>query len=86
MSHPPRNGPAAVATPPSPAHAPIALARSSRVKDACRMAKLPGVRRAAPIPWSARAPIKASALGATPQRSEASANQAVPIWNSRRRP
>ena len=54
-SHPPTNGPIAPATPPSPDHAPTALARSLLRKLAWRIARLPGVSSAAPTPCSTRA-------------------------------
>ena len=69
ISHPPRNGPIAVATPPSPDQAPMALGRSSWVNEACRIARLPGVSSAAPTPWRARAAIRNPVPGATPQAS-----------------
>ncbi len=50
ISQPPRNGPIAVATPPSPDQAPMAFERSSGANDACRIARLPGVSSAAPDP------------------------------------
>lgn len=76
----------AVATPPSPDHAPLARARSSGANDAWRIARLPGVSRAAPTPCSARAAIRMPAVGATPQSREASANQMVPTTKTFRRP
>ena len=45
ISQPPRNGPIAVATPPSPDQAPMALERSSGANDAWRIARLPGVEQ-----------------------------------------
>ena len=48
----------AQATPPSPDQAPTALARSFSRKLACRMARLPGVSKAAPTPSSTAAPIE----------------------------
>ena len=86
ISHPPINGPTAVARPPSPDQAPMALDRSSLTKEACRMARLPGVSSAAPMPWMARARISVAALGASAHSSDATANQTVPITNTRRRP
>ena len=41
-SQPPRNGPIAAVTPPSPDQAPMAAPRSSRRKLASMMARLPG--------------------------------------------
>ena len=85
-SQPPRNGPRAVATPPSPDHAPIALPRSAGTNEACRIARLPGVRRAAPTPCNARAAIRTGAVGAIPHGRDASANQTTPIRKIRFRP
>ena len=86
ISHPPRNGPIAVATPPSPDHAPMAAIRSSSANEACRMARLPGVSSAPPTPCRARAAISTSTFGATPHSSDASANHTTPITNTFRRP
>ena len=85
-SQPPTKGPTAPATPPSPDHAPTALARSAGTKTACRMARLPGVRRAAPTPWSTRAATSTSTFGAAPHSSDAAANHTVPITKTLRRP
>ena len=62
-SRPPRIGPIAVATPPSPDQAPTAVDRSSLRNDACRIANEPGVSSAAPAPCSARIAISTSVLG-----------------------
>ena len=86
ISHPPRNGPIAVATPPRPDQAPMAAPRSSSANDACRMARLPGVSRAPPTPCRARAAISTPVFGASPHSSEATANQMVPATNILRRP
>ena len=86
ISNPPRSGPAAVATPPSPDQAPIAAPRSSSAKDACRMARLPGVSSAPPTPCRARAAMSTATFGASPHSSDAIANQTVPIMNIFRRP
>jgi len=67
-------------------HVPIARPRRSSGNDAPMMARLPGVSRAAPTPWKARAPISASILGARPHRTEAIANTMVPSTKMRRRP
>ena len=72
--------------PVSPDQAPIAGARSSCTKAPSIIARLPGVSRAPPTPWSTRAAISTSALGARPHSSEAAANQIVPITKTRRRP
>jgi hypothetical protein len=86
ISHPPMNGPMATPTPLSPDQAPIALPRSSGWKEASMMARLPGVRSAAPMPWIARAAISTGALGATAQISEARANHTTPVRKIRLRP
>ena len=67
---PPRNGPTAPATPPSPDHAPTAGARSRARKLACRIARLPGVSSAPPTPCRTRAATSTVMFGrgATKQR------------------
>lgn len=85
-SQPPRNGPSAPATPPSPDQAPMARERSSGRKEASRMASEPGVSSAPPTPCSALAATRAPMPGASPQRSEATANQPTPKRNTRLRP
>jgi hypothetical protein len=50
------------------------------------MARLPGVSRAAPAPWRTRVMIKNSTSGASPHAAEATANHAVPIRYTFRRP
>ena len=86
ISQPPSSGPKAMATPLKPDQAPMARERSAGTKEACKMARLPGVSRAAPTPCSPRAATRVAALGATPHSSEAMANQAVPTWKTARRP
>ena len=86
ISNPPRSGPAAVATPPSPDQAPIAAPRSSSAKDACKIARLPGVSSAPPTPCRARAAMSTATFGASPHSSDAIANHTVPILNIFRRP
>ena len=76
----------AVATPPSPDHAPMARPRSRGSNDACRMARLPGVSIAAATPWTTRAAISVPTVGAMAQPSEASVNPPAPSMNTRRRP
>ncbi len=83
---PPRNGPTAPATPPSPDHAPIAFIRSPGANDACRIASAPGVSSAPPTPWIARAATRVLTFGARPHSSEPSANHATPTTKIRRRP
>jgi hypothetical protein len=84
--YPPRNGPTAVAIPPSADHAPMALPRSAGTKLAWMMARLPGVRRAPPTPWSTRAATSSSVLGAMPQRRDAAANHTTPTRKTLLRP
>ncbi len=86
MSQPPRNGPAALATPASPDHAPMARPRSPTWNDAEMMARLPGTSNAAAAPCTARAAISRSADGAAPQSSDATPNPHRPTRNTRRRP
>jgi hypothetical protein len=85
-SHPPRNGPIAVATPDSPDQAPIALPRSAGRNDASMMARLPGVSSAAPTPCRARAAIRNAEPAANPHSSEDSANHVTPVRKIRFRP
>src|SRR3954452_8495808 len=86
ISPPPTNGPMAADRLVSPAQAPIAGARSSCTKAPWIMARLPGVSSAPPMPWSPRAAISTSGLGATPHSNDASANQVVPMTKIRRLP
>ena len=85
-SHPPRNGPTAPEMPASPDQAPMAFDRSSSRKLAWRIASAPGVRRAAPTPWRARAAMSVPISGATAQTRDASPNHVVPTRKTRRRP
>ncbi len=85
-SAPPTNGPIAAETLPSPDQAPIAWLRSSGWNEPWIIARLPGISSAAPIPCRTRAAIRISGVGASPHSSEASANQTVPMTNTRRRP
>jgi len=66
--------------------APIARARSPGANDASRMARLPGVSSAPPMPCSTLVAMRKSALGANPHAAEASANQTMPSRYTRRRP
>ena len=83
---PPRNGPIAPATPPSPDQAPMARGRSSAANVDWMMASEPGVSSAPPMPCSARAAISTPMLGARPHSADESANQVTPMRNTRRRP
>jgi hypothetical protein len=67
ISIPPTSGPAAMATPPNPAHRPIAPARCAGSGKACLMRPSEhGTSVAAPIPCRTRAAVSAGRLGATP--------------------
>ena len=72
--------------PARPDQAPIARIRSCGRNDDCRIARLPGVSRAPPIPWTARAATSVSMFGAMPQASDATANHTTPMTKTRRRP
>ena len=85
-SQPPTKGPTAEATPVSPDHAPIARARSSSWKLACRIARLPGVSRAPPTPWATRPATSSSRVGAAEHSAEARAKSTTPAMNTRTRP
>ena len=86
MSAPPMNGPAAKEIDVRPDQRPIAWPRSAGTNAPWIMARLPGVSSAAPIPWTSRATMSTSGVGASPQSSEAIANQTTPMTNTRRRP
>ena len=83
---PPTKGPMAPATPPRPDQAPTAAARSDCRKLAWMIARLPGVSRAPPTPSRNLAAISVPMFGATPHSSDATANQAVPMRKTLRRP
>ena len=50
------------------------------------MARLPGAKSAPPMPWTMRAAMSTPAVGARPQRADATANQATPMEKTRLRP
>ncbi len=56
-SQPPSTGPTAAVMAVNPDHVPMARPRSSSLKDALIMDRLPGMRSAPPIPWIARETI-----------------------------
>src|SRR2546430_5049572 len=85
-SHPPRNGPSAVATPASPDHAPMARPRSSGRNVDEMMARLLGTRNAAATPCKQRAPTSAPVDGAAPHSTDATPKPTRPMMNTRRRP
>jgi hypothetical protein len=57
----PEQRPGGGSDPPRPDQAPIARAGSAGRNDACRIARLPGVSRAAPAPCRTRVMIKSVA-------------------------
>ncbi len=65
-------GPSASARPDTPAHRPIALARSWGGKVTVMIDSVPGMSRAAPTPWNARAAISCVVLWDRPHSAEAS--------------
>jgi len=83
---PPRNGPTRPEMPASDDQRPIARARSWCRNEDWMSARLPGVSSAPPMPCSARAATSCSMFWATPQISEAAANQQTPMTKTFRRP
>ena len=84
---PPINQAVVAPKPPSAPQIPSALLRSApSAKSVVMIESAVGVMIAAPMPWKARAPIRASSDQASPQRSEASVKRAMPTMNTRRRP
>ena len=65
---------------------PSAAPRSLGGNVAVMIESVAGIMKAAPTPWSTRAPISSSALPASPQRSEESVKTARPKRKMRRRP
>ena len=64
----------------------MALPRSAGEKEDCKMARLPGVSNAPPIPCTMRATMSAVESGASPQTAEETVNQTTPTQKTRRRP
>ena len=83
---PPTSGPPATASPPMAPQIPTIAPRRSGGNAAARIVRLSGVTSAAPRPWTARAPIRALALGASAHAAEASVNSSSPVTYIRRRP
>ncbi len=83
---PPTTGPKATASPPMPPQAPSASPRRSGGTAALRIVSVSGITIAAPRPWTARARLSSSTLGASAAPTEAAVKTATPIANSRRRP
>jgi len=70
----------------TPAHVPIALPRSEGGNASEMIERVPGIMKAAPMPWSARPPTSQLSEGAKPSVAEASAKTTTPKRNMRRRP
>ena len=83
---PPISGAAAVAIAEKADQVPIALPRRPGSKQLVMIARLPGTSSAPPTPCRIRAASSMSSDVARPHHKEASANTAVPIANTRRRP
>jgi len=84
--HPPRTGPAAPITAPIDAQIPIARPRASPEKELPRIARLFGIKSAAPVPWMPRAKNNQGRLGARAQATEAMPKSKVPATRRRTRP
>ena len=70
----------------NPDQVPIARPRSASPKVALMMARLPGTRKAAPIPCSARPTMSTPGDVAIPQRIDAAVKNMTPKRNTRLRP
>jgi len=66
--------------------APTARPRREGSKAAPRIARLAGIRMAAPTPWRARAAMSCPMLCASPHPAEAMAKITIPSAKRRRRP
>ena len=83
---PARSGPTIVAIPPHAVHDPIAAPRWFGGKAATMIASALGVSSAPAAPWSARAAISTSIVGARAQATDMTPNAATPIEKTRRSP
>ena len=83
---PPSSGPTAAAMADDPAQVPIARPRSCSSNEAPMIASEHGIRRAAPMPCTARAAMSCVTLGLTAHHTEAAAKMVTPMTNTRRRP
>ncbi len=83
---PPASGPIASAMAETPAQMPIAWPRCFGGNVAVMIESVAGFISAAPIPCTARAPIRKPAFGAKPQASDESVKTARPTMKMRRRP
>ena len=57
----------------------MARPRSAPSNVALMIARLPGTRNAAPMPWSARPTMSSSGVVATPHRIDVAVNDTTPI-------
>jgi len=83
---PPSSRPIASAIADTPAQMPIAVPRSRAAKVAEMIESVAGIINAAPIPWTARAPISSGALEERPQKSEETVKTARPMVKIKRLP
>ncbi len=72
--------------PETPAHRPIALARSCGGNVTVMIDSVPGISSAPPTPWSARATISCCGVLASPHANEENVNTARPPRNIFLRP
>ena len=86
VSSPPIGGPSAAATEPTAPQAAIAGAHRWGGKAASSSPSAAGIMAAAAAPCTARAAISAPADGATAHQADATANAAVAVRYTRRRP
>ncbi len=86
MMTPPSSGPIASAMAETPAQTPIAVPRSLAANVAVMIESVAGIISAAPMPWTARAPISSVALPESPQSSEETVKTTRPMMKIRRRP
>src|SRR5262249_31191911 len=85
-SAPPTSAPLATDSPVIALTIPIAAPRRSGGNAALRSARPSGITSADPAPWTARATINASTLGASAAATDAAVNRPSPSANSLRRP
>ena len=85
-SQPPLTGPIAVVIALNPDQTPIARPRSRLSNVALMMARLPGTRKAAPMPCSARPTTSAAGDAAIPHHAEAAVKKTTPKRKTRLRP
>jgi hypothetical protein len=86
VNRPPTSGPIASARADTPAQIPIAAPRCSGGKVAVMIESVAGFIKAAPTPWTIRAPISTSPLPAMPQARDEIVKIARPTTKMKRRP